>query len=404
MEKAILFICDGLGDLPVKGRTPLEAARKKNIDRLAKEGINGMMSTLGEGIIPGSDTGHLQLLGYSPREFYPGRGPLEALGAGIDLEHGDVAFRCNFGSVDAKGKLLDRRAGRISTAEAAEIGKALDGMMVDGVLVIFRPTVEHRASVVFRGRGLCAAISDTDPHGEGEVLACKPKDGSPEARRTAEIVNKFMKIAHEKMSAHHLNLKRMKERKLPANVALLRGTGMFHKIPGLNERFGIAGTCIAGGALYKGVCRYVGMDAQNVKGATGTKDTDLDAKVNAAIAALKTKDFVLLHVKATDNFGHDGDFEGKRKMIEKIDAAVGKLMKWGGAYIVLTGDHSTPVLLKGHSADPVPICIWGKNVRTDDVKKFGERACAHGGLGHILGSDVMPVILGLLLKAKMYGS
>ncbi len=148
----------------------------------------------------------------------------------------------------------------------------------------------------------------------------------------------------------------------------------------------------------------MGMDAPNVRGATATKDTDLDAKVNAAIAALKGRDFVLLHVKGTDNFGHDGDFAGKKKMIEKIDKAVGKLMKWNGSYIVLTGDHSTPVALKAHSADPVPICIWGKSVRTDDVRKFGERACAKGGLGHILGADVMPNILALIGKAKMFGS
>lgn len=404
MNKAVLFICDGLGDLPVRGKTPLEAAKKPNMDRLARGGICGMMSTLGAGVVPGSDTGHLQLLGYPPQEFYPGRGPLEALGAGLPLLHGDIAFRCNFGTVDARGRLIDRRAGRIASGEAAEIGKSLDGMMVEKVLAIFKPTVEHRASLVLRGAGLSSSVTDTDPHGQGELSLCRARDASPEASKTAEIVNRFVKMAHERLSLHPQNQKRARERMMPANYVLLRGAGTYRKIPGLKERFGISGSCIAGGALYKGVCRYVGMDAPNVRGATGTGNTDVMAKADAAIAALRTRDFALLHVKGTDNFGHDGDFAGKKRMIERIDKAVGKLMKWGGAYIVLTADHSTPVSRKAHSADPVPICIWGPDVRTDDVKRFGERACAKGGLGHITGADVMPTIASLLGKAKMLGS
>ncbi len=405
MAKAIVVICDGLGDLPVDGRTPLQAAKTPHMDLLAKNGVCGLMYPLEIGVIPGSDTSHLNLFGYDPKMFYSGRGPLEALGAGITLKPGDVAFRFNFATVSGSGAILDRRAGRISTTEAEKLGKELAKIKkVDGVEVIFRHTVEHRGALVLRGKGLSANITDTDPHGQGNVLKCESRDGSNESKYTAEIVNKFMKLAHEKLKKSLINKKRAKEKKPVANAVLLRGAGAFEKVPSIYERYGIKAACIAGGALYKGVARYIGMDVIDVKGATGTKDTDLHAKAQAAALALKNHDLVFLHVKATDSFGHDGDFAGKMHMIEKIDLMVEELLRIEDTVLVVTADHSTPVSLKAHSADPVPLAMMKKGGRVDWIERFDETSCARGSLGRIRGKFLLPLVLAMMGRAKMYGT
>lgn len=410
MAKAVLIVCDGMGDLPdAKGRTPLSAAKKPNMDRLAAEGITGLMHTIGRGIIPGSDTAHLALFGYDPRCYYSGRGVFEALGANLKLEKGDVAFRCNFATVGKGMKVVDRRAGRIGSAEAKIIGKALDGMKIGDVKVIFKPTVEHRAALVLRGKGLSWKISDADPH-EGEnakVLAVKPLDRSKEAAKTAKVLNEFVKRSFEILERHPLNLKRKKAGLLPANIALPRGAGIYEKPPLLKERFGIRAGCVAGGALYKGVARFVGMDVVDVKGATGALDTDVMAKGRAALALLKKGyDFVFIHVKGTDNCGHDGKFDEKRKMIERIDGMVGLLVKGCGkeTCIALTADHTTSCMKKRHSSEPTPFALWGPGIRRDEVRKFDELSCEKGGLGQFIGLDVMPMLLDLMNKEHVYGA
>lgn len=403
MEKVVLIICDGLGDIPVKGKTPLQAARKPHIDALARDGECGLMHVLGTGVIPGSDTAHLQLLGYEPFLYYNGRGVFEALGAGIKLREGDVALRCNLGTVDKRMKVIDRRAGRIRTEEAARFGKSLGNITIDGVRVIFRQSVEHRGAIVLRGEDISPNITATDPHKTGPILRAMPLDKTNEAKRTARIINEFTRLSHKRLSAHPLNIKRKKEGKPVANIVLTRGASIFEKAPPMRKLYGISAACVAGGALYKGVARYIGMDVLDVKGATGTKDTDLVAKAKAAKKALRTHDFVFLHIKATDSLGHDGDFKGKTKMIEKIDKII-PLIRKTGAHIILTADHSTPVVLKRHSVHPVPILAYGKFVRPDRVSKFDERECATGGMGHIKGRELMPLIISLLGKARMFGS
>jgi len=410
MAKAVLIVCDGMGDLPdARGRTPLSAARKPNMDRLAREGINGLMHTIGRGIIPGSDTAHLALFGYDPRCYYSGRGVFEALGAGLKLEHGDVAFRCNFATVGKGMGIIDRRAGRIGSAEAKVLGKALDGVVIGGAKIIFKPTVEHRAALVLRGKGLSCRITDADPHeaDNARVLMAKPLDDSKEAKRTAGIVNEFVRKSHEILEKHPLNLRRKAAGLLPANVALPRGAGIYEKPPLLGERFGIKAGCVAGGALYKGVAKFVGMDVVDVKGATGGLDTDVMAKGKAALALLKKGyDFAFIHVKGTDNCGHDGDFDGKRKMIERIDAMVGLVMKGcgKGTFIAVTADHTTSCMKKRHSSEPVPFALWGPGLRGDEVQRFDELSCAKGGLGQFKGLAVMPMLLDLMGKEHVYGS
>ncbi|HSB47318.1 MAG TPA: 2,3-bisphosphoglycerate-independent phosphoglycerate mutase [Candidatus Bilamarchaeum sp.] len=395
MKKAILLIIDGLGDLPTP-KTPLQAAKKPNLDNLADKGITGMMSPVAKYVVPGSDVAHLNILGYDPAIFYRGRGPLEALGLGIRLKDGDVAFRANFATCQG-GTITDRRAGRIDTATAASLSKYLS-MKIDDVEVIFKNSAEHRGALVLRGRGLSAQVSTTDAH-EGEGLPdCQPLEDTPEARKTADIVNKFTKAALERLSSAPEN----KSRKLPANAVLLRGAGNFVPAPSFSERFGLYAACVAGGALYKGVASFMGMDVLLVPGATGDRNTNLEAKARAAAKALETYDFVFMHVKLCDSAGHDGDFALKKEGIERIDGIIPMLEKTG-ACIVVTGDHSTPCSLKAHSGHEVPILVYGGE-RRDFVEKFDEISCAAGGLGHIKGRHVVPLILNITGRAHKYGS
>ena len=394
-KKAILLISDGLGDLPTP-KTPLQAAKTPNLDRLAKKGTTGMMSPVKRFIVPGSDVGHLNLLGYEPSVFYHGRGPLEALGVGIDMQEGDVAFRTNFATVE-DGMIKDRRAGRIDTDTAAKFAKYIPDK-IDGVEIIFKTSVEHRGSLVLRGPGLSSCISPTDAHKGDALPECQPLDDSSEARKTADIVNKFMKATHENLSTSPEN----HGRKLPANTVLLRGAGQYTPVPSFFERFNMLGVCIAGGALYRGVARYIGMDIILVSGATGDKNTNLKAKATAAVKALERYDLIFLHVKMCDSFGHDGDFTGKTKSLERIDKMIPILEK-GGACIIVTGDHSTPISRKSHSGHEVPILVYNGE-RPDSVKRFDEQSCAQGGLGHIKGKDMVYLIMNITNKAPKYGS
>lgn len=398
VKKAVLLIIDGLGDLPAP-KTPLQLAKKPNLDKLVRYGCTGMMATIGRGVVPGSDTSHLQLFGYAPETYYLGRGPLEALGVGIDLRHGDVAFRANFATVDSGMNIIDRRAGRIDTAIGKQLEKDVN-MQIEDVEVIFKSSVEHRGALVLRGKGLGSDVGPTDPHGAGNVMESKPELDTPEAKKTCRIINKFSTEVYKRLKNHTAN----KGRKLPANMVLLRGAGTFEKIETIRERFGINAACIAGGALYKGVAKYVGMDVLPVKGATGTRDTDLAAKGWAAYEALKTHDLVFVHVKGCDSYGHDGDCKGKTSMIERIDKELIPILVKSGAYLVITGDHSTPCSRKSHSGHEVPILVYGKDERVDKTAKFDEISCMAGGLGHVKGKDVMPIILNLLEKGKMYGT
>lgn len=394
----IFFIMDGLGDLPTP-KTPLQAAKKPNLDRLAAKSMTGMLHPVAPYINPGSDTSHLQMFGYDPFIFYSGRGPLEALGIGMDLEDGDVAFRANFATMN-KGIVSDRRAGRISTEDAKKFEKYLS-MKIEDVNITFRPSVEHRGAVVLRGPGLSGCVHGTDPHHAGvEPLECHPTDESAEAKKTARIVNKYVEAVRKKLADAPEN----RGRKKPVNAILLRGAGCYKDVPKFEERFGIKAACVAGGALYRGVCRFLAMDIILVPGDTGDKRTDLKAKGKAVLKALQKYDMVFLHVKATDSFSHDGDFEGKKKMIEKIDRELIPMLVKSGAAMIITGDHSTPVSRKAHSAHPVPILVYGKGERYDNVKKFDEVSCAPGGLGKVRGKEIIRIIMNVLGNAEKYGS
>ena len=405
--KIILFIIDGLGDRPnSKGNTPLKEANTPTLDRMAKEGICGIMNAVDIGVRPGSDTAHLALLGYDPYKYYTGRGPFEAAGVGIEVKPGDVAFRCNFATVDENFKVLDRRAGRIR--ETKELEKVIDGLEIDGVKVIFKESGGYRAALVLRGEGLSDKVSDGDPHKVGvKVSEVRPLDSSPEAKRTADILNKLIKISYERLNNHPVNEDRRKKGLLPGNIILPRGGGMVPYIEPFYERYKLRGACIAGTGLIKGIGKMVGLDFIPVEGATGTPSTNYMGKARAVVESIKNYDFIMVNVKGADEASHDGDYETKVKVLEKIDRMLEYILNnidREEVYIVVTGDHSSPIEVRDHSADPVPIVIWGKSVRPDDVDRFDEFSTYKGGLCWIKGKYIMPILLDLINKSEKYGA
>jgi len=425
--KALVVICDGMADRPVPelaNKTPLEIAHTPNLDWLAKHGVCGIMDTIEPGVPPGSDTAHLALLGYNPFEVYTGRGPFEAAGAGIDLDPGDIAFRANFATVDDSGVITDRRAGRIHETKPLE--EALQQIKIKGTKTIFRSTVGHRGVLVLKGPGLSHEVSDSDPHETGKKpLEVAPLLQAPEqsfpvypviaggvrkyvirrnrAVKTAKVLNDYSKKAHEILKKHKLNRERVEKGLPPANFILLRGAGIVPKLIPLEKRLGLRGACVAAAALVKGVCKLAGMDTVNVPGATGSVDTDLNAKANAAHKLLEEHDFVLLHIKGTDEVSHDGNPRAKVEFIEKIDKILARFID-SVDFIVVTADHTTPVSVKDHTADPVPLLIYGPNVRRDEVEKFGERDVTKGGLCRIHGKNLLPILADLMGESHKFGA
>ena len=406
LKRVVMVICDGLGDRPIpelNNLTPLEAAHTPNLDRLAAEGECGMMHTLGRGHTPGSDTAHLAILGYDIEHCYSGRGPIEVAGLGMKLKSGDVALRGNMGTVK-DGKIIDRRAGRIRVV--APLCEAIDGMKIDGIEFIVKPGTAHRAGVIIRGKGLSDKITDADPHkADAPLREVTPTLSTTEAKKTADVLNKFLARSHQVLSEHPYNKEREAKGELPGNYLLVRGAGQYKEVPSFEQKYGLKPCCIAGGGLYKGVGAYLGMDILDVPGATALPDTDIEAKFRLAVESLKRYTFVFVHVKAADSLGEDGNFLGKRDFIEKIDRAVPILLYLpSDVLLVWTADHTTPCEMKAHSADPIPIMFHGQGVRVDDVKTFGERSCARGGLGYITGLDVMPQLENLLGTLHLVGA
>ncbi len=408
-RKGILIIADGIGDRPIKElewKTPVEHANTPNLNRLAKLGICGMQDPIFPGQPAGSDTAHLSLLGYDPYQTYRGRGYYEALGAGIDVKEEDLAFRVNFATIE-NGIIIDRRAGRISTEEAHELVKAIQENVKLPVEFIFKGATSHRAVLVLRGLAEGYKVGENDPHVEGR--SPHKFDYEDEAsKRTAEILEEFVRQAHEILDNHPINEKRRKEGKPVANYLLIRGAGTAPKIPKkFPEQWKVRAGAIVAVALVRGVLRAVGFEIIEVLGITGEYDTDEMAKAKAVVEALKDYDFIFVHFKPTDAAGHDGNYAKKIEMIKKLDRMVGYILDnvdLEKTIIALTGDHSTPCEVKNHSGDPVPVVIAGGGVRIDDIQEFGERACAKGGLGRINGKYIVPIMMNLMGRAEKYGA
>ena len=386
-SKIVLLVIDGLGGLPhpETGRTELESAKTPNLDRLAGEGVCGMIDPVGPGITPGSAPGHLALFGYDPFEFTVGRGVLEALGINFDLKEGDVAARGNFCTVDESGVLSDRRAGRISTERCSELCQLLDGASIEGVRILVSPVKEHRFVVVFRGDGLSSELSDSDPQREG----VPPKNVIPlsaEAAKAAHIANEFIAKARATLADRS-----------PANMVLLRGFANYPDFPKMREVFSLKPAAIAAYPMYRGLAKVVGMDVLPT-GAT------IEDEIVTLAEHYQSYDFFFLHVKEADIAGEDGDFARKVSVIEQVDLALPRLIDLDPEVIIVTADHSTPAVLKGHSWHPVPFLLRSKWCRPDGVAEFSERACISGALGRFPATQVMPLALANALKLKKFGA
>lgn len=417
MLKAFLIVSDGMGDRPDKrlgGKTPLQSAKTPNLDRIAKIGCCGIMDTISPGIPPGSDTAHLAIFGYDPYKYYTGRGAFEALGVGIKVNPGDVAFRANFATLqeNENGLIIkDRRAGR-SVPEGDKLAKKLNEYELKTVRDVkfrFEHSVEHRGVLVLSGHGLSYRVSDTDPH-ETEVLLqeSKPLDDSEEALKTAKILNELSVAFHDILEDDPLNQERINRGDPPANGVLLRGAGILPDVTPLTEKYGISCSCVSAAALYRGVAAAVGMKLYKAPGDTATYETDEESMAKTALEILPENDLVFIHFKPTDNASHDGDPELKAKMIEKLDNMVGKLMEGidleNEHYIILTADHTTPCSVREHTGEPVPLEIAGPGVRPDQTIAFSEIDCQGGGLGRLRGKDIMPIIMDYLGKTEKFGS
>lgn len=403
-NKILLIVLDGASDRPIGGKTPLAEADKPNLDALAYGGINGIMDTIGPGIRPGSDTSHLALLGYDPYKYYTGRGPFEAAGVGIDVKGGDIAFRVNFATV-GNGIVTDRRAGRISDTD--ELAKAInEKVKVPGMDIIFKRSTGHRGALVLRGTGLSPDITDTDPKKEGNpIKESHAMDDTPEAKRTADIVNSISRQVIDILKDNPVSVERKKQGLPPGNAILIRGAGEVPHIPPFEERYGLKGAVIAAAGLIIGIGKMCGLTYIPV----GSIEVEVSgssamAKMKKALEALDTYDFVLVNIKGADEAGHDGNFRKKTQFIEQADAAFKDVLKLKDVLVIVTVDHSTPVSIKDHSADPVPILMHGPGVRMDDVSHYNELVAYKGGLLRIKGMDVMPIALDLINKTKKYGA
>ncbi|ACL17920.1 2,3-bisphosphoglycerate-independent phosphoglycerate mutase [Methanosphaerula palustris] len=408
-HKIVMLVLDGIGDRPcgeLAGMTPLQAAKTPILDQLAAEGITGIMDTIGPGIRPGSDTSHLSLLGYPPESYYTGRGPLEAEGCGIHMEHGMIGFRANFATQNDHGLVTDRRAGRIHDTRllSAAITDQVD-LSAFGVTFSFASGAGHRAALALSGEGLGAGVTSNDPKEDGVAPhQVMPVSANPEDQKTAAVCNEFIRQSTAILADHPMNRARVLNGESPASVVLIRGAGEMGGFEPFQQRYDLSGAVIAAATLVTGIGKAVGLEYIPVEGVTGSTTTNLTGKVQTLMATLDTHDFVLLNIKGADEAGHDGHAIEKRDFIERIDAALALLLERNDCIIAVMGDHSTPCPIKEHSADPVPVLIRGDGVRVDLVQAYDEIACAAGGLNRIRGADILWILLDLIDKTHKYGT
>ncbi|MCX7941365.1 MAG: 2,3-bisphosphoglycerate-independent phosphoglycerate mutase [Endomicrobia bacterium] len=394
-EKKIIFlVIDGLGGAtePSTRKTELEVAVHPNLDKLASESLCGLAVPVDFGITPGSGPGHLSLFGYDPVKYLIGRGVLEVLGLGMELTENDLAFRGNFATIDSNGIITDRRAGRIPTEETVRlVGKIQKNISrIDNVEILLKPGKEHRFAGVFRHPDLVENITENDPHKEGnKPHKIQPTVDTVQAKFTTEVVNKFIE-----------EVARLLKDEPKANYVLLRGFAKFPNMPKMQEVYKLTPAAIAVYPMYKGLAQVVGM--QVIHGCETIQD-----EVNK-LKELFTQpyDFYYLHIKDTDKLGEDGNFDGKVKKIEEIDKIIPEILSLQPDVLVVTGDHSTPAVNKGHSWHPVPVALWSKNPPTprNNVKMFTEQEFSRGMLGIVHMTKILPLAMAYAGKLDKYGA
>lgn len=386
--KVLFVILDGLAE---SGKSALKQAKKPNLDFLAKQGVCGLLDNEVEGL-DFSESAVWHFFGY--KEF-PGRGYVEALGAGLEPKEDDVCLRCNFATIDPKGIILDRRGGRDESG-LEELAKELNKIKIKDCEIVFKKSTSHRAVLILRGKNLSEKISATDSFEEGKkVLESKPTISEhnpeyPNAFRAAKILNKFTKESHKILLAHPAN----KKRKVPANAILSRFPAKKETVKSFENSYGLKSACVAAVGSMVGMGKVLGMET--IKTGNSLTSTDLKAKLSNALETLKTNDFVVLHIKGCDIASHDRNFAEKVKFIERIDReVVSQLASLKDVLVVVTADHITSSSSGEHEKGPVPILIYGSNLPADKAAKFDEESVKAGSLGIIQASDLMERILGL---------
>ena len=385
--KIVLLVADGLGGLPMEpgGPTELEAASTPYLDALVAANVCGLSIPVGPGITPGSGPGHLGLFGYDPLRFSIGRGVLEALGIDFDLRPADVAARGNFCTVGPDGAITDRRAGRISTDVCRRLVEKLRAIRLEGVELFLEPVRDYRFVLVLRGEGLEAEVDDTDP-GRTGVPPLEPVPRDVGSERTAALLRSFIEQAAALLEDEH-----------PANMLTLRGIARRPPMPSFHEVYKLRAAAIAVYPMYRGLARLVGM-------------TILPAGANWAEQVERLRehwhdyDFFFLHYKYTDAAGEDGDFARKVQRIEEFDSQIARVMELEPDVVIVTGDHSTPALLRSHSWHPVPVALAARTCRPDAATRFGENECLRGGLGQIEAKYLLPLALAHAGRLGKYGA
>lgn len=387
--KIVMLVMDGLGGLPMTldGKTELETANTPNMDRLAAEGMLGQTLPIDYGITPGSGPAHLSLFGYNPVEREVGRGVLEALGVGMFVHRGDVAVRGNFCTIDGNGLITDRRAGRIVSEEAAPLIEKLKAIQLPGVTIEAKHVKEYRFALVMRGEGLSPDLEETDPQRTGVApLDVVAKNAA--AQKTADLFNQWVAEAKKILSDQP-----------KANCLTLRGFATDPRLETFKENYNLRAACIAVYPMYKGVASLVGMDIVQFEGETPADEFKAVGRV------WNDYDFFFVHIKKTDSYGEDGNFDAKAHVIETVDEALPGLLKLNPDVLIITGDHSTPARLKSHSWHPVPFLLSAPaTIRPDTQTAFGERNCAMGGLGTINSMEAMPLALAHAQRLTKFGA
>jgi 2,3-bisphosphoglycerate-independent phosphoglycerate mutase len=386
-SKIVMLVADGLGGLPMQpgGLTESETAFTPNLDELTARGTLGLSIPVKPGIAPGSGPGHLGLFGYDPLEYVIGRGALEATGIGFELGPHDVAIRGNFCTLDAAGKITDRRAGRISSEASKPLAIRLREVKIPGVEVFVEPVKEHRFVVVLRAPGLGGDLHDTDPQTTG-VPPLEPKASKPGSEKTVEAVKQFVAQANKLLAGEK-----------QANGLTLRGFSGKPALPNYEEVYGLRAAAIAVYPMYKGLARLVGMTI------VGQAQT-LAEQIEVLRDNWNSYDFFFIHFKYTDSTGEDGNFAAKVKRIEELDAAMPGITALKPTVLIVTGDHSTPSFLKSHSWHPVPTLLVSDCCRTDGCKKFGESEALRGGLGQFEAKYLMLLALSNAGRLGKYGA
>ncbi len=392
--KLILVVMDGVGGLPVNGTSELEKANTPNLSLLASSSACGLQVPVAYGITPGSGPGHLGIFGYNPLQYEIGRGVLEALGLGIHLTENDIAIRCNYATVIREGTktvIKDRRAGRIPTDHSKKITEMLQEKIkqIDDAQIILLPGMEHRFALVLRFSHVLEkgadAIEDTDPQKEG-LEPVTPLPSNVSAKHVLEIALKFVEKAAQILKDQE-----------KANYILLRGFSSVPKIPKFNDVYGVRSLAIATYPMYLGVAKLLGMDTVKPEGGIAQEVETLKKNYD-------NYDFFYLHVKKTDSNGEDGNFEGKCRVIEEFDKNLPDILSLNPDVLVITGDHSTPALIKGHSWHPVPVLLKSRYVFGRTSASFTERECLKGEFGIFHSTDIIPLMLANGMRLKKFGA